>query len=104
MKVLNIGDMDTTEVFREFLRVPSLSPGLYRREAGASVPQQTHTEGEVYFVVSGRGAIESDGADHAVTSASVVYVPAGVAHHFHDVTEPFAGSGGARASRGFEDE
>jgi mannose-6-phosphate isomerase-like protein (cupin superfamily) len=88
MKVLNIRDLETTEVYREFLRVPSLSLGLYRHEVGASVPQEPHTEDEVYFVVSGRGAIEIDGAGHAVTSGSVVYVPAGAAHHFHDVTEP----------------
>jgi mannose-6-phosphate isomerase-like protein (cupin superfamily) len=88
MKVLNIGDLETAEVYREFLRVPALSLGLYRHEVGASVPQEPHTEDEVYFVVSGRGAIEIDGTDHAVTSGSVVYVPAGAAHHFHDVTEP----------------
>jgi mannose-6-phosphate isomerase-like protein (cupin superfamily) len=86
--VFNIRGMETAEVYREFLRVPSLSLGLYRHEVGASVPQEPHTEDEVYFVVSGRGAIEIDGADHAVTSGSVVYVPAGVAHHFHAVTEP----------------
>jgi mannose-6-phosphate isomerase-like protein (cupin superfamily) len=87
MKVVNIHDLETTEVYREFLRSPSLSLGLYRHEVGASVPQEPHTEDEVYFVVSGRGSIEIDGADHAVTSGSVVYVPAGIAHHFHDVTE-----------------
>ena len=86
MKVLNIRDLKTAEVYREFLRVPSLSLGLYTHEVGASVPQEPHTEDEVYFVVSGHGAIEVDGADHAVTSGSVVYVPAGVPHHFHDVT------------------
>jgi len=88
MKILNIRDLETTEVYREFLRVPSLSLGLYTHEVGASVPQEPHTEDEVYFVVSGRDAIEIDGADHAVTNGSVVYVPARVTHHFHDVTEP----------------
>jgi mannose-6-phosphate isomerase-like protein (cupin superfamily) len=88
MKVLNIRDLQTTEVYQEFLRVPSLSLGLYMHEPGASVPQEPHTEDEVYFVVSGRGLIEIDGTDHTVTSGSVIYVPAGVAHHFHDVTEP----------------
>ena len=88
MKVLNIRDLETTGIYREFLRVPSLSLGLYRHEAGAKVPQEPHTEDEVYFVVSGRGSIEIDGEDHAVMSGSVVYVPSGIAHHFHDVTEP----------------
>jgi mannose-6-phosphate isomerase-like protein (cupin superfamily) len=88
MKILNISDLETTEVYREFLRVPSLSLGLYNHEIGASVPQKPHTEDEVYLVVSGIGVIEIDGADHAVTSGSVVYVPAGVPHHFHEVTVP----------------
>jgi mannose-6-phosphate isomerase-like protein (cupin superfamily) len=105
MKVLNIHDVETTAVYREFLRVPSLSLGLYRHEAGASIPQEPHTEDEVYFVVSGRGAIEIDGAEHTVTGGSVVYVPAGAAHHFHDVTEPlevlvvFAPAEGSMATR-----
>jgi len=86
MKVLNICDLNTTGVYQEFLRVPSLSLGLYRHDVGASVPQEPHTEDEVYFIISGLGAIEIDGADHAVTTGSVVYVPSGVAHHFHSVT------------------
>ena len=88
MDVLNINDLETTRVYQEFLRVPLLSLGLYRHEAGASVPQEPHTEDEVYFVISGRGVIEIDGTDHAVANGSLVYVPAGVAHHFHLVTEP----------------
>ena len=64
MKILNISDLETTEVYREFLRVPSLSLGLYNHEIGASVPQKPHTEDEVYLVVSGIGVIEIDGADH----------------------------------------
>ena len=38
----------------EFLRVPDLSAGLYRLEAGASDPQKPHAEDEVYLVVRGR--------------------------------------------------
>jgi mannose-6-phosphate isomerase-like protein (cupin superfamily) len=88
MKVLNVRDIEAAEVYREFLRVPALSLGLYKHGVGANLPQQPHTEDEVYFVVSGSGAIEIDGEDHAVTSGSVVYVPAGVGHHFHGVSEP----------------
>ena len=88
MKVLNIREIETREVYREFLGVPALSLGLYNHGVGANVPQQPHTEDEVYFVLSGCGSIEVDGTDHAVSSGSVVYVPAGVAHHFHKVTDP----------------
>jgi mannose-6-phosphate isomerase-like protein (cupin superfamily) len=41
----------------------------------------------VYFVISGRGMIAIAGTAHAVTSGSVAFVPAGIAHHFHTVTE-----------------
>ena len=88
MKVLNIADVKTAKVYQEFLRVPSLSLGLYRHEIGADVPQEPHSEDEVYFVISGEGAIDIAGTDHLVTHGSVVYVPSGVAHHFHSVTEP----------------
>lgn len=88
MKVFNIRELETAEVYREFLRVPALSVGLYSHQVGVDVPQQPHTEDEVYFVLSGCGVIEIDGVDHAVAGGSVIYVPAGLSHHFHKVTQP----------------
>jgi mannose-6-phosphate isomerase-like protein (cupin superfamily) len=35
----------------------------------------------------GRGVVEINGVDHLVESGSVIYVPAGVPHQFHNVTE-----------------
>ncbi len=87
MKVLNVRDIEAAEVYREFLRVPALEALGYKHGVELRVPQQPHTEDEVYFVVSGSGAIEIEGEDHAVTNGSVVYVPAGVKHHFHGVSE-----------------
>jgi len=87
MKVINIAEVGRAAVYSEFLRVPALSLGLYRHDAGTSVPQEPHTEDEVYFVISGRGMIAIAGTDHAVTSGSVAFVPADTAHHFHSVTE-----------------
>ena len=43
--------------YLEFLRVPSLSVGLYALPAGAEDPQEPHTEDEVYHVVGGRARI-----------------------------------------------
>lgn len=87
MKALNIRDLDPAALYREFLRVPALSMGLYHHAPGASVPQKPHTEDEVYAVLSGRGMIEVAGTDQPVENGSIVYVPAGVPHHFHGVTE-----------------
>lgn len=88
MKVLNISAIESTKVYKEFLRVPALSLGLYRHGAGEDVPQQPHTEDEVYYVMSGQGSIEIEGMDHSVVSGSVIYIPSGVPHHFHSVIEP----------------
>jgi mannose-6-phosphate isomerase-like protein (cupin superfamily) len=87
MKPINISELATSAVYQELLRVPALSLGLYSHAVGASVPQQPHAEDEVYFVISGRGAISIAGTEHTVTSGSVVFVPAGIDHHFRSVTE-----------------
>ncbi len=75
------------EPYLEFLRVPSLSVGLYVLPAGASDPQQPHTEDEVYHVVSGKGHIRVGAEDRAVGAGTVVFVEAGVEHRFHDIEE-----------------
>lgn len=96
-------ELQPGEIYREFLRVPALSLGLYRHLPGQEVPQKPHGEDEIYHVVAGRGVIEIAGEDHPVEPGSVVYVPALVPHHFHTVTEalevlvffaPAEGSGG----------
>ncbi|MGI8858260.1 MAG: cupin domain-containing protein [Thermomicrobiales bacterium] len=74
-------------LYHEFLRVSALSAGLYILPAGKPDPQQPHTEDEVYAIVSGRGHIRVADEDRPVQAGSVVYVAAGVAHHFHTITE-----------------
>jgi mannose-6-phosphate isomerase-like protein (cupin superfamily) len=73
--------------YLEFLRVPSLSVGVYALPAGAVDTQQPHTEDEVYYVASGRGQIRVHEEDRAVQAGSVVFVEAGVKHYFHNITE-----------------
>jgi quercetin dioxygenase-like cupin family protein len=87
-QVVRLADLTlgTADVYREFLRVPALSLGLYRHPPGIEVPQQPHTEDEVYYVIAGAGKIEIAGQDRAVEAGAVVYVPAQVPHHFHSVT------------------
>jgi quercetin dioxygenase-like cupin family protein len=75
------------EAWLEFLRVPALSMGLYTLPAGGVDHQQPHTEDEVYYVTSGRGAIQVDGEDRPVQAGSLVYVAANVKHHFHSIRE-----------------
>ncbi len=78
------------QLYLEFLRVPSLSAGLYVLPAGGTDPQQPHTEDEVYYVVRGRGAIRVGDEDRDVAAGSVVFVAAGVEHRFHSIAEELA--------------
>jgi mannose-6-phosphate isomerase-like protein (cupin superfamily) len=73
--------------YHEFLRVPALSAGLYVLPAGGTDPQRPHTEDEIYYVVQGHGAVRVGGEDRAVQPGTVVFVPAGVEHHFHSISE-----------------
>ena len=73
--------------YLEFLRVPSLSAGLYVLPAGGIDLQQPHTEDEVYYIASGRGAIQVAGESRDVAVGSVVFVKAGDAHRFHSIAE-----------------
>lgn len=75
------------ERYREFLRVPDLSAGLYVLEAGATDPQSPHTEDELYYVVSGRASITVGEETRSVVAGSLVFVAATVPHRFHDIVE-----------------
>ncbi|MBP7691104.1 MAG: cupin domain-containing protein [Anaerolineales bacterium] len=77
----------TRQRYFEFLRVPSLSVGLYRLPAGGQDPQQPHTEDEVYQVLAGRARLRVGAEDHAVAPGAILYVAAGVPHAFHTITE-----------------
>ncbi len=73
--------------YLEFLRVPTMSAGLYALEAGARDPQQPHGEDEIYYVVSGKGMILVGSEDKPVGPGSVVFVGARVEHRFHSIEE-----------------
>jgi len=75
------------ELYREFLRVPSMSAGLYVLEAGAADPQSPHAQDEVYYVVSGRARFTSGGDERAVEAGDVLFVPAQEEHRFHSIEE-----------------
>jgi quercetin dioxygenase-like cupin family protein len=73
--------------YLEFLRVPSLSMGLYVLPAGGTDPQSPHTEDEVYYVVGGKATITVGEEAREVVAGSIVYVAASVPHRFHDIEE-----------------
>jgi|SRR5436190_2757355 len=75
------------DLYREFLRVESMSAGLYVLEAGAEDPQSPHAQDEIYYVVSGRARFTSGGDDRAVEAGDVLFVPAHEEHRFHSIDE-----------------
>jgi quercetin dioxygenase-like cupin family protein len=78
------------KLYHEFLRVPSMSAGLYELAAGAIDPQQPHTEDELYYVVRGKGHICVGEEDAPVETGSLIFVAANVEHRFHTITEDLA--------------
>lgn len=75
------------KLYLEFLKVPSLSMGLYGLKAGSKDPQKPHAEDEVYYVVSGHGKVFVENQDCEVKKGSIVYVAANAEHRFHSITE-----------------
>ena len=71
----------------DFLASEKLSVGLSVWPVGATDRQQPHQEDEVYYVISGRGAITVADEDRPVKAGSLVFVAAGVEHRFHGIEE-----------------
>jgi mannose-6-phosphate isomerase-like protein (cupin superfamily) len=76
--------------YREFLRVPAMSAGLYVLPAGGTDPQNPHHEDEIYYVVRGRARFKAGIEDQEVSAGSVIFVAAEVEHRFHDIKEELA--------------
>jgi mannose-6-phosphate isomerase-like protein (cupin superfamily) len=80
--------------YLEFLRVPSLSVGIYVLEAGATDHQTPHHEDEVYYVASGRAKMrtEVDGVEKTfdVDPGTIIFIPARMNHCFYDIIQRLA--------------
>lgn len=92
MQTFNLNDLAAESErgdlrWREFLRVPTLSMGLYRLKAGQADEQRPHTEEEVYVVIGGKASFRAGGQERAVAPGSVIFVERGAEHRFVDITE-----------------
>ena len=76
--------------YQEFLRVPTMSAGLYVLAAGGTDAQNPHHEDELYYVVRGRARFRAAEEDREVSAGSVMFVAAEVEHRFYDITEELA--------------
>ncbi|MVP02302.1 cupin domain-containing protein [Paenibacillus sp. N10] len=79
--------MSAEKNWLEFLRVPSMSAGIYRLRAGDTDRQLPHTEDELYYIAEGRAELQIAGESVSVGKGSLVYVEAHAEHRFHTITE-----------------
>jgi mannose-6-phosphate isomerase-like protein (cupin superfamily) len=92
MRLFRLDDLDAEReahegAYLQFLRERNMSAGLYALPAGGTDGQGPHKQDEIYLVVSGRASITVGEETSTVARGSVVYVPAGVPHKFHHITE-----------------
>ncbi len=73
--------------YREFLRVPAMSAGLYFLPAGATDRQKPHREDEIYYIVRGRARFKAGLEDREVSAGHVIFVAAEVGHRFYEISE-----------------
>ncbi len=72
--------------YLEFLRVESMSTGIYVLAPEEEDKQEPHRQDELYFVVEGEAKITVADQEASVRSGTAVFVPANVPHRFHSIT------------------
>jgi len=73
--------------YQEFLRVPSMSAGIYVLAAGSTDGQSPHKQDEMYYVVRGRARMRAGSKDQSITSGSLIFVAAEEDHQFYEIEE-----------------
>jgi len=73
--------------YNEFLRVPSMSAGVYVLPACATDRQSPHQEDEIYYAVRGKAEIRIGDIQHSVQPGDVIFVEARAEHRFFDIEE-----------------
>ncbi|GAB2689609.1 cupin domain-containing protein [Kitasatospora kifunensis] len=92
MKVFRLDELDRHRAenqgaYLRFLKERTMSAGLYALAPGEQDAQSAHPQDELYQVVSGRASLTVGEETCTVGRGSVVFVPAGVPHRFHHITE-----------------
>lgn len=75
------------KLYHEFLRVDSMSAGLYVLPAGTTDPQHPHQEDEVYYVIGGRSEFTVGAETKPIRAGDTLFVPKKTPHKFHGITE-----------------
>ncbi len=73
--------------YKEFLRVPSLSCGIYQLPAGSEDMQSPHDEDEVYYVVAGKARMILGDEMKEVGPGTILFIKATESHSFFEIEE-----------------
>jgi mannose-6-phosphate isomerase-like protein (cupin superfamily) len=76
--------------YLEFLRVASMSAGIYVLKAGSDDRQSPHRQDELYYVLHGNARMRAGAQDQVVRPGSIIFIAAGVEHRFYDIVEEIA--------------
>ena len=71
----------------EFLRVPSMSAGVYVLPVGGVDSQSPHSEDEVYYVVRGRARFRDGERERTIGGGDTLFVTAHRSHRFFAIEE-----------------
>lgn len=70
-----------------FLKVETLSTGIYTLKVGATDRQQPHDQDEVYYVLKGKAKFEAGEEKANIKEGSILFVKAQVPHRFYDIEQ-----------------
>ena len=78
--------------YAQFLRVPTMSCGVYVLPPGEADRQQPHNEDEIYYVLSGAARMKvfaenQPEQDRAIATGDIIFVKAREEHWFHGITQ-----------------
>lgn len=95
VKVWHVGELQKQRAAKggpwmEFLKIPSMSCGIYELAKGARDGQQPHRRDELYYVARGKAKLRSNGKHMPVKTGSVIFVRKGADHRFTDIEEPLS--------------
>nr|WP_138734765.1 cupin domain-containing protein [Modestobacter excelsi] len=74
-------------ISRDRTPTSSLYTGLTELPPSGWLGRHRHTQAEVYHVLEGTGVVVLDGAEHAVTGGSVVFIPGDVEHGIRNAAD-----------------
>lgn len=80
-------NQSTNQPWLEFLRVPSLSMGVYSLNTSQEDLQQPHTEDEVYYVLNGKASFQAGDEKRPVGPGTLIFVEQSVEHRFCEIIE-----------------